>query len=232
MKKRIWIFLVFPLLVIVAIESVVLYQQIRDKDQAEAFPTFMDAKGKLDIQVGDFKLDKQPSLGKPDAPVKVIEFVDFKCPACKAWEQEYSAQFKKKYIDTGIVQFFAVNFPFLGPDSIEAALAAELMYEQGADKFWQFKQKLYDHQGQEQTQWATESFLLEFVKENIEGIDYKKFEAGLKNWDHLIDVKEDFKIASANGVYGTPSFRVNGKAVSSDYAKLSQAIEDSINNNK
>ncbi|MNJ78863.1 hypothetical protein D3C77_767260 [compost metagenome] len=40
------------------------------------------------------------------------------------------------------------------------------------------------------------------------------FEKDLKNHELLFDVKEDFKIAAANGIYGTPSFVVNGVKVS------------------
>lgn len=76
----------------------------------------MDAKGKIEIAIGDFKLEKQPFLGDPTAPIKVIEFIDFKCPSCAKWENENFPDFKQDFIDTGKVQFYVINFPFLGPD--------------------------------------------------------------------------------------------------------------------
>ena len=55
----------------------------------------------------DISFDKQPSiegqpiLGSSDAPVTVVEFGDFKCPACKAWGESIFPQLIKDYVDTG-----------------------------------------------------------------------------------------------------------------------------------
>lgn len=202
---------------------------VNQKSEIEKIPTLMDAKGKLDIKVGDFKLDKQPSIGDGNAPVKVIEFSDYKCPACKSWDSNNFTSFKEEFIDTGLVQFYSINFPFLGPDSIEAALAGESIFHQNPDKFWEFHRKLYAQQGDESSIWATEKFLLQFVKENIDGIDYGRFEKDLKEHTYLLNVKEDFKISAANGIYSTPSFIVNGKLVGSNYEELRTLINNSIN---
>lgn len=200
----------------------------KQESEIEKIPSLMDAKGKLNIEVGDFKLDKQPMLGDISAPIKVIEFADYKCPACKSWDAEHFGSFKKEFIDTGIVQFYMINFPFLGPDSIEAALAAESIFNQNPSKFWEFKEKLYAQQREESKVWATEKFLLRFVRENIEGIDYDQFEKDLKEHTYLLDVKEDFKISAANGIYSTPSFIVNGIQVGSNYEELRAVINDNL----
>ncbi|MNO95441.1 Disulfide bond formation protein D precursor [compost metagenome] len=184
-----------------------------EKSELEKIPSLMDASGKITLTVGDFRLEKQPSMGDVNAPIKVIEFVDYKCPACKQWDKESFPAFKQKFIDTGIVQFHVINFPFLGPDSIEAAMAAESIYQQNVNKFWEFKEKLYHNQGKEKTIWATEKFLKNFVKKNISGIDQKKFVSDMEKNTYLLDVKEDFKIAAANGIYGTPTFVVDGVIV-------------------
>ncbi len=41
-------------------------------------------------------IGKQPTLGKEDAPVSIIEFGDFKCPACKAWGERIFPQLQKR----------------------------------------------------------------------------------------------------------------------------------------
>lgn len=105
----------------------------------------MEAKGKLDIKKGDFDLENQPFLGEESAPVKVIEFFGFKCPVCKNWDKEVFPEFNKEFIDTGKVQFYFINFPFLGPDSIEAALASETIYNQNSKLFWEFKERLLEN---------------------------------------------------------------------------------------
>lgn len=208
--------------------STLLAKTSAQKGGIEKLPALMDAKGKIELTVGDFKLEKQPFLGETKAPIKVIEFIDFKCPSCAKWESDNYPRFKHEFIDSGKVQFFVISFPFLGPDSIEAALAAESIYKQNPEKFWEFKYELYQNQGSEGDIWATESYLLKFVKKNIGGIDFDLLKKNLHEHTYLLDVKEDFKIAAANGVYGTPTFIVNGIKVGGDYNELKTVITQQL----
>ncbi|MNI65491.1 Disulfide bond formation protein D precursor [compost metagenome] len=158
--------------------------------------------------------------------MKVIEFADFKCPACKQWKETYFEQFKKDYVDTGKVELFFINFAFIDRDSIMAASAGEAIAAQNNDKFWEYMSKLYDHQGDETKIWATPEFLQDFVKKNISGIDYSRFAADLKNHTYMLAVKEDFKTAGNYGVNGTPQFMMNGKLVKGGtYEELTAAID-------
>ncbi|MNN54038.1 hypothetical protein D3C81_1688290 [compost metagenome] len=47
----------------------------------------------------------------------------------------------------------------------------------------------------------------------MKNIDYETFKDNLQEHKYLFDVKKDFKISAANGIYGTPSFVVNGEKV-------------------
>ncbi|MBY0009814.1 DsbA family protein [Paenibacillus typhae] len=218
--------------IIAVILAIVLVYVLTDgksneENLLEGLPNYTDVKGT--IVVDGLKYEKQPHLGRPEAKVKVIEFADFKCPACKKWTEANLDTFIKDYVDTGKAELYFMNFAFIDRDSYLAASAGEAIYKQSNEKFWEYVHKLYANQGDESTIWATQKFILQFVKDNIEGLDYARFEQDLKNHTYMYDVKEDFKIAGAYGVNGTPKFMVNGVLLpDSSYEGLSAAIESSL----
>lgn len=210
--------------VVVILLAVIVFILSNKTDDTADLPNYTDVKGS--IVVDGLKYEKQPHLGSPDAKVKVIEFADFKCPACKMWTEKYLDTFIKDYVDTGKVELFFMNFAFLDRDSYLAASVSETIYKQSNEKFWEYLHKLYANQGDESEIWATQKFILKFVKNNIEGIDYAQFETDLKNHTYMFDVKEDFKIAGSYGVNGTPKFMVNGVLLQdSSYEGLAAAID-------
>ncbi|MGN7764510.1 DsbA family protein [Paenibacillus sp. 22594] len=187
-------------------------------------PNYTEIRGEYDAE--GLKYEKQPHLGSSTAKVKVIEFADFKCPSCKKWKETYFERFKKEFVDTGKAELFFMNFAFIDRDSIMAASAGEAIAAQDNEQFWEFMSKLYDHQGDETKIWATPQFLLDFVKNNIGGIDYDRFAKDLQEHTYMLPVKEDFKTAGNYGVNGTPQFMVNGKLLKGgSYEELAAAIE-------
>ena len=214
------------LLVIIVVGVLVLLTNRTSTDTSELdkLPNYTEVEGK--IVVDGLKYEKQPHLGSNTATVKVIEFADFKCPACKKWTDLYLDQFIKDYVDTGKVEFYFMNFAFLDRDSYLAASAGEAIYKQNNEAFWDYVHKLYTNQGDESKIWATEKFILNFVKKNIDGIDYAQFEKDVKSHKYMYDVKEDFKIAGSFGVNGTPKFMINGVLQQdSAYESLTAAID-------
>ncbi|WP_379126942.1 DsbA family protein [Paenibacillus sp. sgz500958] len=210
--------------ILAAVFGIVNAGKDSDASELENLPNYTEVKGQ--IVVDGLKYEKQPHLGSSSATVKVIEFADFKCPACKKWTDTYLDQFIKDYVDTGKVEFFFMNYAFLDRDSYLAASAGEAIYKQSNDLFWEYAHKLYANQGDETKIWATEKFILDFVKKNIDGIDYDQFAADVKNRTFMFDVKEDFKIAGSYGVNGTPKFMVNGELLKdSSYESLTGSID-------
>lgn len=105
--------------VVVILLGVLVYITTGNKDDEaivfDNLPNYTDVKGT--IVVDGLKYEKQPHLGSEDAKVKVIEFADFKCPACKKWTATYLDTFIKDYVDSGKVQFYFMNFAFIDRDS-------------------------------------------------------------------------------------------------------------------
>ena len=93
---------------------------------------------------------KDPTLGKKDAPIVMLEFSDFQCPFCEKFFSGAEPQIIKDYVDTGKVLFVYKDFPLkqIHPMAQKAAEAANCANEQG--KFWQYHDKLFS----KQIEWA------------------------------------------------------------------------------
>ncbi|GGG12073.1 DsbA family protein [Paenibacillus aceti] len=155
----------------------------------------------------------QPYIGNPDAAIKIVEFADYKCPACKRWVEEVFSKIKSEYLDTGKAVYYYVDFPFLAPDSTLAALAGETLYQQDQQYFWTYYDLMMEKQGSKDSAWANKKFIMNLVKENIPGVDLKQFEQDLDERKYIANIKRDLLIGENQGVDGTPFVFVNGQAV-------------------
>lgn len=170
----------------------------------------------------------QPSLGVDTAPVKIVEFGDFKCPSCKAFNDQMMPKLKTDYIDTGIVKFHFMNYSFLGPDSMTLARAGESVYKQSPQAFWSFVDLIYKNQGNEAQTWGTPQFIVDLMKKEQIPINYELLAQDLQTNAYLKDVEEDMSHAKTLRISGTPSIFINGKKFENlfDYSALQKAITD------
>lgn len=222
-----YMIIIFAVVLIALLVLIAVLNKSQNSTALEDLPNYTEIRGEMNLDGIDYS--KQPHLGNGTTGVQVIEFSDFKCPACMMWNATYSEKLKAEFVDTDKIDLYFMNFAFLDRDSILAGAAGESIYRQNNDAFWQYKTLLFENQGDEKDIWATEKFLLQFVKNNITGIDYDQFKSDLKNHTHALNVKEDYKIAASLGVNGTPKFMVNGKLLpSSSYEELVAAIEVEI----
>lgn len=179
-------------------------------------------------------LENQPMLGNPDANVTVVEFGDYRCPVCKQFDTQVFPRLKQNYIETGKIKLYFVNYAFLdqhftGQTSTRAAVAAECVYNQDEEQFWNFHKAIYDNQGPERQDWATRDFLMQIARDSTEGLDYDRLKACISNQETLERVQKDRRIGSNVGVTGTPSVYVNGDQIQNwHYESLSAAIEQEL----
>ena len=87
----------------------------------------------------------QPFLGEETAPVKIVEFGDYKCPYCKNFTESFFPQIDKDFVKTGKASFYFINYAFINVDSKRSAKFAEAIYQElGNDMFWKFHELLYE----------------------------------------------------------------------------------------
>lgn len=176
-------------------------------------------------------VEGQPVLGASDAPVTVVEFGDFKCPACKAWGETIYPQLINDYVDTGKVKFSYINTPFHGNESTLASLAAESILEQNPEAYWDFHNALFAEQPSENhdSQWVTVEKVLE-VAAGIQNIDLERLELALEEQSEMEKVNTDVELVEEFNVQLTPSIMVNDIMLEDpfDYEAIKALIDQEL----
>lgn len=154
-------------------------------------------------------LDGFYATGTPDAPVTVIEFSDFECPACAQHATRIVPQLKRNYIEPGKVQLVFHDFPLsYHARAPIASAASRCAGEQG--KFWEMHDALFRNR----QQWIEESGTAVFseLATDIE-VDTDQFEACIESGKYMEQISASAQASAAAGINATPTFVVNGKAV-------------------
>lgn len=184
-------------------------------------PAAGTAGQKVDVSSGHF-----PVKGKDGAKVTIVEFADFQCPFCERFFKETEAQILKDYVDTGKAKFAFRSYAFLGQESTFASEAAECANEQ--NKFWEYHDYLYTHQGSENSGAFTKDKLEGFAGEV--GLNADQFKTCLETDKYAQKVKDDLSEGQKAGVNGTPATFVNGQLISGaqPYTAFQAAIDSAL----
>jgi formate-nitrite transporter family protein len=155
--------------------------------------------------------------GGQDAPITLVEFGDFECPACGA---AYPAVKEVQQRLGDRLRFVFRNYPLeQHPHAEHAAEAAEAAGAQG--KFWQMHDYLFEHQDA-----LGDRQLVEDAR--AVGLDTSRFVSDLEQGTYTGQVEEDMESGDQSGVAGTPTFFINGQAYDGPYndaQALMRAIE-------
>ena len=154
--------------------------------------------------------EKDHVHGAEGGSVTLVEFGDFQCPACGAYEpivREVAAR------NPETMKFVFRHFPLtqIHPNALLAAKASEAAGVQG--KFWEMHDMLYDVQKDWAGSLNARDMFVTYAK-NL-GLDVKKFTSDLNNEEIETKILAEYKEGVNLGVQGTPTFFVNGKKIES-----------------
>jgi protein-disulfide isomerase len=173
--------------------------------------------------------ENQPMIGEEDAPVSVVEFGDFKCPACKAWGEMIYPKLKADFIDTGRANFVYINTEFHGKESTLGALAAESILKNDPDSYWDFHKELFKEQPGENHDalWITVDKLVE-VAEKTTNVDTDQFRQDIEQETYVEEINIDSSLVQDFNIQKTPTIIINGTMLEDpyDYEKIKSLIEE------
>ncbi len=153
-----------------------------------------------------------PIRGDVKAPVTIVEFSDFECPACRAVEP----MLKQVLAEYSKVRLVFMNYPLpMHPNAMNAAMAAVAAGKQG--KFWSYHDKLYENQDK-QTMADLVRYALEMK------LDVNKFQADMQAARERVE--KDRAEGKKVELTGTPGILINGcKAKLGSIEELRSYIE-------
>ena len=168
-------------------------------------------------------------MGSPDAPVKIVEFADFECPACGQFATLSEPDVRARLVKTGMasVQFYVFPLP-MHKNTWSASNAAYCANEQG--KFWEMHDRLFytqDLWNGEATS-SPEKKMKEYAADI--GLDASKFSDCFDSKRSYPDIKASGAEAERQGVTETPSFIIAGKkyAGSMAYDQIKKIVDEEI----
>ncbi|MDB5265571.1 MAG: hypothetical protein JWM39_284 [Parcubacteria group bacterium] len=162
------------------------------------------------------------TIGSSSAPVTVVEYADFQCPAC----QEYSPIITQLVKDEGPKVYFAYRyFPLTQHmNALPSAKAAEAAGLQG--KFWEMHDLLFANNADWENLQDPTLVFVGYAK--TLGLDTTQFAQDMKSAKVAGVVNTDLAFADANQLTYTPSIFVNGVLINnpSSYADFKKLIDD------
>ena len=139
--------------------------------------------------------------GSLDAPLIVVEFLDFQCPPCQRHFEETQPLVDAQFIETGQIRWVVKHLPFRDHEwAVLAAVTSECAGDQG--QFWEMHDRLFET-ADEWSEGDAETIFLGLAEEL--GLDMTLFESCFNSRDVMERILED--IYHGQGVTGqTPTF--------------------------
>lgn len=194
------------------------------------------------VNVKDVKIGAgDPYIGDTNAPITLAYWSDFQCPFCKAVEvggvqgiaiEPSIPMLIKDYVDTGKLRIVFKDFPFLGEDSITAALYEHAVWDSNPNTFYAWREAMFKAQDDEGDQgFGDEASIIALIRK-IPGLDADALKAKVvQNRDaYLKLIEDDRSEGAAFGVSGTPGFITGTKFIggADQPATFKAAIEEQL----
>lgn len=172
-----------------------------------------------------------PIRGRADAPVTLVEFLDYECPFCRQFHSETLPLLLEEYVESGRLRVVLRDLPLsIHEHAISAARAARCAAVQDERLYWRFSDALLavgNPLDEERISAAARKV----------GLNVAELEKCAASGDYDDAIEADARAAAEAGLTGTPSFiigvttrdgSVRGRAIRGAYPTdvFRDAIED------
>ncbi len=185
-----------------------IMNSIRDWQQAQKNRT----REQMGAQVKEYHdaiydVSHSGTVGPEDAPLTIVEFFDYNCPACKSFFKNLEMIFNKP-ANEGKLRVIFREFPIFGEQSEQNARLALAIHAVAPEKYFPWHKLMMEHQGR-----ADMAFALAAADEV--GLDSKALLERMEGEDISEALIADLELARSLGLPGTPSLIIGDMVVTS-----------------
>src|SRR3990172_9233397 len=154
--------------------------------------------------IGSTYGEGDPVKGAPQAKVRIVEYSDFQCPACRK-AQEPLKRILEEYGET--VQIIFNDFPLVTahPNALPASEAAQCAYSQ--QRFWEYHDLLFEGQDIWAQTTDPQPHFQDYARGT--GLNIEQFSRCMENHETRKAVRVDMKEGEALRIRSTPTFFIN-----------------------
>lgn len=151
-------------------------------------------------------------MGNVSAPVQILEFADFECPACGSFANLTEPDVRKRLVETGQVSFRFLDFPLpIHRNTWDASLAAACANEQG--KFWEMHDKIFATQDQWNGEVTNRPKAIFSRLSRELSLNQSQWEGCYDSQKYKLQVAANRKEGDRRLVQSTPTFVIGDKLV-------------------
>ncbi|MEQ8559059.1 MAG: DsbA family protein [Henriciella sp.] len=153
-------------------------------------------------------------LGSEDAPVTVIEYASWTCPACLQFQNDVVGKLKEDYVETGKVKFIFREYPT--PPANIAVAGFAIARCAGEDQYFDVLDELFDRQRgilSLAREGGQVKAALQQVAANHGITDTETFDACLQDSGIRRAIAASVSQGENDGVEGTPTVLLNGEVL-------------------
>ena len=206
-------------------------------DQTAVPPRFVEPNLRLPKDSGgisssnlikDAPLSDDFFMGKPDAPVVMVEYASLSCPHFAHFSATVLPLLEKEYINTGKIRYVLRQFPLNEP-ALKGAMLLDCVGEQNKEKYFVFSKVLFDAQNK----WAFDSNFMAGLETiaTVGGLSREQFQNCVTPTDREMKILKQKKLAEEQvKVPHTPYIFIAGEAYEGDrgFEAISKFIDKKL----
>jgi protein-disulfide isomerase len=170
-------------------------------------------------------------MGDAYAPVQIVEFADFECPACGSFATLTEPDMKRRLVETGQVSFRFMDYPLeMHENAWDAHFAAACANEQG--KFWEMHDALFNTQDRWNTQATNRPKGVMSLLARQVGVDMAQWDECFDSQEYKLQIAANQREGDKWMVSSTPTFVIGDKVVRGllSYDQLKILVDSALAN--